>query len=247
MKNYAYITLLSSEDYLDAVLVLAMSLNKTKNSFPLVVAVVDDILTPEIEYLLKNFGCQIEVIPRIYYSTTTQNSHIGHPVLNTASKIQIFDFNQYDKLIYIDSDVVVLENIDSLFNYPDGSMVYYEGDYTGLTGLFIIEPKNHRETRYYLSLLENFDVFDGNLIGEFWFHILNSPAHQIPREFFWHYNPELKVPKGIKMVHYCNTPKPWLEPNASIYSNLYPFAKIYKEHLKDVLKLKEKFMLKYKN
>jgi hypothetical protein len=41
--NYAYITLLSSYDYLDAVLVLNASLKSQDTKYPLVCAVTEDI------------------------------------------------------------------------------------------------------------------------------------------------------------------------------------------------------------
>lgn len=244
--NNAYVTLLSSEDYIDAVLVLAASLNKVRSRFPLLVAIVEDIYNEELDYLLKEFGCDIEVVPRLQYSTEVQNTCAGKSVLNTASKIQIFDFKRFDKLVYIDADSLVLENIDELFDWPDGSMMFYDGDETGSSNLFVITPKFHHESIYYIHLMEHFDVFDGNLFGDFWFHVLESPYHRIPRRFGYHYNPETRVPDNIKAIHYCNNPKPWLEPNAKEYSNLYPFARIYKLHLQDTLNFKAKILKKYK-
>jgi alpha-N-acetylglucosamine transferase len=53
---------------------------------------------------------------------------------------------QWDKLLYIDADVLVLKNLDHLFQYPNGSMLKYEvyagedENDTGFSGLFIIEP-----------------------------------------------------------------------------------------------------------
>lgn len=244
--NNAYVTLLSSEDYLDAVLVLAISLRKVNSRFPLVVAVVDDVCTPKMEYILKRFECIIEVIPRIEYGEQTKEMYAGNPVLNTASKLNLFTLDNYDKMIYMDADTLILHNMDNLFNYPDGSMLFYDSEPTGTSGLFVFEPRKHVELKYYLCLIKNFVLFDGNLLGELWFHVLSSPAHQIPSNYFYHYKPETNVPNNVMAVQYCNTPKPWMEPNHSSYSNLYPFARLYKEYLKEVRILKERYFQQWR-
>lgn len=244
--NNAYVTLLSSEDYLDAVLVLAASLNRVHSRFPLLVAVVEDVYTPKMEYTLKNFGCFVTTISRIEYGQETRAMYEGNSVLNTASKLNLFTLDDYDKLVYMDADTLVLRNMDDLFTYPDGAMLYYSSEPTGTSGLFVFEPRKHQELRYYLSLINNFVVFDGNLLGELWFYVASSPQHQIPSHYFYHYQPETSCPSNVIAVQYCNSPKPWMEPNHTSYSNLYPFARAYKEQLKEVLNQKEKILKRWK-
>jgi hypothetical protein len=96
--------------------------------------------------------------------------------------------SEWDKLLYIDADTLVIKNIDSLFNYPDGSMVKYPDDPWGFSGLFIIEPKNHDEIELYFHLLQNVNCFDGDLLGKLWFYIRTSPRHQIPEEYLIPYS-----------------------------------------------------------
>ena len=45
-RNMAYVTLLSTNDYLDAVLVLNKSLQRVNSKYPLLVMVVNTIFTP---------------------------------------------------------------------------------------------------------------------------------------------------------------------------------------------------------
>jgi len=41
----------------------------------------------------------------------------------TFSKLNIWKIVDYDKLVYLDADTIVLENIDNLFNYEELSAV----------------------------------------------------------------------------------------------------------------------------
>lgn len=66
-------------------------------------------------------------------------------VLNTASKIDIFSLKHYEKIIYLDVDTLVLENIDDLFDKYDGSILWWNEP---MSGLFVIEPKNHDSLIY---------------------------------------------------------------------------------------------------
>ena len=238
MEKQAYVTLLSSADYVDAVAVLALSLQKVKSKHPLLVAITEDTVTVEIISFLKHFNCEIEIIKSLEYSPWVQENWKGHPVLKTASKIQIFNFVNWDKLIYIDADSVVLHNIDDLFNFYDGSMSYDEPEGMGFSGLFVFEPRNHNEFKYYPTLLVNHDVFDGNLIGELWFHVKTSPAHQIPYNYFWQYHPTFEVNPEIKAVHFCNLPKPWIEPTYKDFGDEFPIAKLYKRYLNEIQRMK---------
>ena len=77
------------------------------------------------------------------------------------------------------------------------------------------------------------DCFDGNLIGKLWFHVRSSPAHQIPPEYQWVYQPTF-IPKGTRMIHFCNETKPWLgkcEENVITKAYNYFLRKLERENL----------------
>ena len=243
MKKQAYVTLLSSKNYIDAVAILALSLQIANSKYPLLVAITEEIFSIELEQLLKNLNCKIKIIKSLEYSLITKKKYNNQAVLNTASKIQIFDFKEWDKLIYLDSDALILKNIDELFKKPDGSMIYIDNQPYGFTGLFIIEPKAHLEKDFYLTLMQHCNVFDGDLLGKLWFFIKNSPNHQIPYYYFQNYTPTNNIDKRIKVIHFCNQPKPWLKPEYKDFDDKYYIAKIYKLYLKEIQKIKNKLGL----
>ena len=228
-EKKAFITLLSSENYLEAVLVLNSSLRENKSKYPLVVAVTENIFIPEIIEPLKKHHIFVEKIPLLEYCSFLQEEYAEHSVLKTASKIAIFSLKNWDKLVYIDADTCVLKNVDELFDYPDGAMLYYKEEQQGFSGLFVFEPKLHQEDEFYPTLIKHHYCFDGDLLGKIWFFVKTSIAHQIPDIYFWHYNPNMAVPEGIKIIHYCNADaKLWMqeEIDPAYYSNW-----IYKYHL----------------
>ena len=235
----AYVTLLSSENYLDAVAVLALSLQLVESKYPLVVAITEDIYTAEIRKLLKALKCKIEVIEPLKYSNQVIKKNVNKSVLNTASKIQIFDFTYWDKLVYLDADSIVLQNIDDLFDRLDGSILWDpEEDDQGFTGLFVFEPRKHEETKFYNTLMLNSDCFDGDLIGKLWFYVKSNPDYQINYNYFTQYSPKEQLDHNVKAYHFCNHPKPWLEPDYEDFSDKYPIGKIYRAYLNEIKNIK---------
>lgn len=71
----------------------------------------------------------------------------------TFFKLKVFDLTQFDKIVFLDSDMLVLKNLDHLFEMPHMSCVAagqeLHSDWVKLnSGLMVIEP-NHEE---YLGL-----------------------------------------------------------------------------------------------
>ena len=71
MNNYAYVTLLSSIDYLPAIIILNNSFKQVQSKYPLVVAVTENIIQ-EAEYYLKQEQILYKVIPVIQYHKNIQ-------------------------------------------------------------------------------------------------------------------------------------------------------------------------------
>lgn len=236
-KNRGFITLLSSKDYLEGVLVLAYSLQQVHSSYPLIVAVTEDLYN-DIGVLesLKNCNCLIEKVSKILYSNTIQQKYVNLDVLNTASKISIFRLTDWDKLVYIDADVLVVQNLDFLFNYPDGAMLYDTLSIPpfGISSLFVFEPRNHTEIDLLEYLIQNADCLDGNLLGQFWFTIRNNKDYQIPLKILKNYSFPFED-KEVYAIHFNNQPKPWRK-NGDKVLKFGPYAFQYKEYLKQIRK-----------
>lgn len=214
--NNTYITLLSSTDYLPAVLILNQNLKDLKSRYPLTVLVTDDIISEVNQYLFKAH-IRFYTVPRLSYSQDTIQywKNISSTVLNTASKIQLFNLKQYNKIVYIDADSIFLQNPDILFNMPDGSM-YDDHDQIGFSGLFVCCPQNHRFD-YYKSILENVGGLDGDLLGNLWFPFRTNANYKIDYSWFINIVTLTDDINKINGIHFCNKYKPWNYNNADKY------------------------------
>ncbi|CAN6693007.1 unnamed protein product [Malus baccata var. baccata] len=106
----AYVTMLTG-NYDEAVLGvdgLAKGLKKVMSKCPLVVAVLPDV-SEENRKLLASHGCIVKEIQPVFRASYGTN----------YSKLCIWEFEEYDKMIYLDGNVQVFQNIDHMFGYPD--------------------------------------------------------------------------------------------------------------------------------
>lgn len=115
----AYVTFLAGNgDYVKGVVGLAKGLRKVKSAYPLVVAVLPDV-PEEHRRILVEQGCVVREIEPVYPPENQTQFAMAYYVIN-YSKLRIWKFVEYSKMIYLDGDIQVYENIDHLFDLPDG-------------------------------------------------------------------------------------------------------------------------------
>ena len=140
----AYVTLLSSNDYLYGVLGLKYSLEKVKSQLPLIVIVTKDV-SEENKKILKENDVVYKEVPTIYFNIHPEEKY-GDRYVTCANKMYLYTLTEYDKVIFVDADCVFIQNIDFFFNYPDPLFYvsniftkrYPNGDLWG--GLFMVKP-----------------------------------------------------------------------------------------------------------
>lgn len=141
----AYITLLSTMSYLPGVIVLHDSVKRTHTSYPFWVAISSSIPL-EVDAKLSDRGMCVVRLPLPVKIPLTFKENSGHWG-NTFDKIHLFGLTNFAKLVYLDSDMIVLQNIDELFEKRHLSAVaagqLEHPDWTRLnSGLMVIEPEN---------------------------------------------------------------------------------------------------------
>ncbi|KAM7254484.1 hypothetical protein ACFE04_003864 [Oxalis oulophora] len=115
----AYVTFLAGTgDYVKGVVGLAKGLRKVKSKYPLVVAILPDVPQEHREILISQ-GCIIKEIVPVYPPPNQTEFAMAYYVIN-YSKLRIWEFVEYSKMVYLDGDIQVFENIDHLFDMPDG-------------------------------------------------------------------------------------------------------------------------------
>ncbi|KAL4305515.1 hypothetical protein S245_054920 [Arachis hypogaea] len=117
-SSRAFVTFLAGNgDYIKGVVGLAKGLRKTKTIYPLVVAVLPDV-PQEHRNILKFQGCIVREIEPVYPPENQTQFAMAYYVIN-YSKLRIWEFVEYKKMIYLDGDIQVFANIDHLFDLPD--------------------------------------------------------------------------------------------------------------------------------
>ncbi|XP_049410903.1 galactinol synthase 1 [Solanum stenotomum] len=115
----AYVTFLAGNgDYVKGVIGLAKGLRKVKSEYPLVVAVLPDV-PAEHRCMLEEQGCIVREIEPVYPPENQTQFAMAYYVIN-YSKLRIWEFVEYKKMIYLDGDIQVYDNIDHLFDLADG-------------------------------------------------------------------------------------------------------------------------------
>ncbi len=241
-KLHAYITLLGTDGYLPGVLALAASLKSTQPCVPLHVAVAPRVSEHARQVLLT---CHLPTI-RLQESFDTDaesiaanlEAGVGHWSY-TFDKLWLFELTKFEKLVYLDCDMLILHNVDELFDRPHMSAVIAgqpaHPDWSNLnSGLMVIEPESglgHRifhetfkVTRERLRTSEMYAIGDQDLLQTYYRswpeqrhlhldHVYNSIVRDVPASLDQGYNLRMAEPdeRSIKVLHFAGfTPKPWL-------------------------------------
>ncbi|KAL3843561.1 hypothetical protein ACJIZ3_000964 [Penstemon smallii] len=138
-NKYAYVTFLAGDgDYIKGVIGLVKGLRKVKSAFPLVVAVLPDVPSEHRRVLVEQ-GCLLrEIEPVCLSSSSSSSSYSAAAVAKDDDeggrhspfvrdyfavnycKLRLWEFVEYKKLIYMDADVQVFDNVDHLFDLASG-------------------------------------------------------------------------------------------------------------------------------
>lgn len=144
MKNYAYVCVLTNQRFYPGLCALKYSMDKVNTQYPMYV-VVPDTAEPSLTDKIKKLGLSVIALPNldVDWKLITQNP--SERWNSTFFKLQIFTLTQFEKIVFIDLDMIVMGNIDDLFQMPHMSGVAAGNcahpDWTRLnSGLMVIEP-----------------------------------------------------------------------------------------------------------
>ncbi|KAL2468546.1 putative UDP-glucuronate:xylan alpha-glucuronosyltransferase 4 [Forsythia ovata] len=162
------------------------------------------------QYSLKGLraaGWKIKPICRI------RSPHAKRQAYNeyNYSKLRIWQLKDYDRVMFIDSDLIVLKNIDMFFNYPQLSA---HGDHKHIfnSGLMLIEPsictlKTLLKKRFVVA---SYNGGDQGFLNEMfpWWHRLPEKLNYL--KYFNTINDQLhEIPHDLYALHFLGF-KPWM-------------------------------------
>jgi xylan alpha-glucuronosyltransferase len=136
-RREAYATVLhSSVSYLCGAISLAQSIRRAGTTRDLLLLHDKSIPQDKLDALAAA-GWTLHLIKRIRNPRAEPGTYNEH----NYSKFRLWQLTDYEKIIFIDSDVIVLRSLDILFNYPQMSAAGNDGSIFN-SGVMIIEPSN---------------------------------------------------------------------------------------------------------
>jgi len=227
----SFVTYLGSDNFLPGVLALDYSLKKFNPHAELLVLVVENI-SADIILLLEKNSFQTRRIQEIKNPYQPELEERGLRCM--FSKLNIFGLTEFDKIVYIDADMLVCENIDSLFDAPHmsaviaGALVPENNNWTKLNaGLMVVEPDRNLfdDMISKIGILESEAREDQSFLHSYYaqwpsdvaFHLdqkFNIAAPyldqyaQLPGYRFSFQNEILDI-QNIAVIHYWGPKKPW--------------------------------------
>lgn len=169
--NNAYITFLSSDNYIYYIISLYDSWKQTQSKYPFYCCVTQNVGLKTIQ-ILKKIGCpyiRVNTLP--LDNVAMKGKKMCRKYQKAFGKLIIFSLDQFDKCIFLDSDLVIKQNIDELFNKPDFSAVedclpvhkrpnkYQIGESSFNSGMFVFSPSK----AYYLKICKTLISLPSNI------------------------------------------------------------------------------------
>jgi alpha-N-acetylglucosamine transferase len=227
---YSYVTLVTNEDYALAARALARSLIMSRSKWPLTVLAVRDV--PGLAELVA-LGCNVlpvDPLPvtdefRARHTRTAQHAAAPftkgskpafHDPLDNFAKLRLWELDQYEKVVFLDADMLVVQNIDRLFGYPEfvAAPNVYESlaDFHRMnSGVFVAEPSRATFDAM-LARLDQPGAFwprtDQTFLQSYFPHWHGLPYIFNTLQYVWFNLPELWDWNSIHVIHY-QYEKPW--------------------------------------
>lgn len=137
VKREAYATVLhSSDSYVCGAITLAQSLRQTGTKRDLIL-LIDNSISAAKRRVLAAAGWKIRLITRIRNPKAENGTYNEY----NYTKFRLWQLTDYNKIIFIDSDIIVLRNLDILFHFPQLSAVGNDQSIFN-SGVMVIEPSN---------------------------------------------------------------------------------------------------------
>lgn len=143
---FTYSTLLSSNNYLEGVLCLKLSLDRVHTRYPLLVLVTNEVNAVSRKQLIKA-GCELLDTRSEEVSAAALQSIDVDRWRKCFEKLEVFSLVQYTKIIWLDADMLVVQNIDHLFSCahltgvsPYDGLPGYANQTFPNAGFWVLEP-----------------------------------------------------------------------------------------------------------
>ncbi|KAI9140165.1 nucleotide-diphospho-sugar transferase [Paraphysoderma sedebokerense] len=232
IASQAYVSLVTSDSYVIGALVLANSLRESGTTRQIVCLYTRNLSADSIQNLSHHFDAIIPVDP--IRSVNHDNlALLGRPELDISfTKFHVWRLTQFTKVVFLDADTLILQNVDELFDREELSAAPDVGwpDCFN-SGVFVCVPneETYRQLVEFAFSHGSFDGGDQGILNDFFASWSQEPSRRLPFTFnvtpstVYSYSPAYRRFKhDIKIVHFTGLNKPW---KWSRFSNGEPVPK----------------------
>jgi len=215
-RREAYATILhSASEYVCGAITAAQSIRQAGSTRDLVI-LVDETISDHHRKGLESAGWKVRIIERIRNPKAERDAYNEW----NYSKFRLWQLTDYDKVIFIDADLLILRNIDFLFAMPE---ITATGNNATLfnSGVMVIEPSNctFQLLMEHINEITSYNGGDQGYLNEIftWWHRI--PKHMNFLKHFWEGDEEAVKAKKTRLfganppilyvLHYLGR-KPWL-------------------------------------
>ncbi|KAL4442954.1 hypothetical protein ABPG77_008445 [Micractinium sp. CCAP 211/92] len=242
--RFAYATLLTRDGYLPGVQALARSLRGVGSRHPLLVIYTADTLSSAaVAALEAEPGCEPLAVER--YVPPGMHDFGAYKLQLYAecwTKLRLWELEQYERLVYLDADMLVLRNVDALFNLPpgfyagpdctagrksqaerDGCPLFFPHERRYFNAGFFVMAPSAAELARFGALLDAGEVpIGGYAEQDFLNAVYKDCWQQLPHTF--------NCQKGIKQHHPKLWKEHWHEVAILHYTDAKPWQRDHPEH-----------------
>lgn len=224
--NGSYIAALTNDKYFPGLCALAYSLKKVGAKYPLSV-VVPRSMPAETKHLIAGLDLPMIEMDEVALDDALLKVNSESRWNATMFKLSIFNLTQFDKIVFLDLDMIILKNIDELFDCPHMSSVAAgqcaNPGWTRLnSGLIVIEPS----AEVYAGLIsccvaacreriaQGVGFGDQDVINYYYPDWGSCPEINLPEIYngLSVFLPQLDAKYGyenLKVLHFAEYRKPW--------------------------------------
>lgn len=244
MDDFSYVTIISTDNYIIGALALYKSLKRVKSKYPLTIILSKNINKSIDKILQKKNINYIRLKDTI---EGTKNNKDSEYLLwsNTFDKLFIFELIQFKKIVFLDSDMMIVNNIDHLFEKKHMSAVVSDriNDASCCelnSGLIVLDPQIgilNQMKGLIQDVSIKFQNFGDQDIIRLYFHDWKNSKELKLDDGYNMYYPDINTfiqqgyrlygAKKIYVIHFVGAKKPWNYSIKKVYRTLTYFNKYF--------------------
>jgi glycogenin glucosyltransferase len=220
MSNFAWVTLATNDSYSLGALVVAHSLRKVATAHKLCVLITPGV-SEAMKSKLNDVFDVVELVNVLDSKDATNLAVLKRPELGiTFTKLHCWNLTQFDKCVFLDADVLILQNCDELFEREEFSAAADVGwpDIFN-SGVFVFKPsvETYGKLIQFADTVGSFDGGDQGLLNQYFSEwSTGDSSNRLPFLYntastaTYSYLPAFKhFNKNIKILHFIGDTKPW--------------------------------------